>query len=217
VEVDGVFDIPATPPVNVHSVARPPDAVRFYRVEEYPLPPVTVFSEDFDGADPGWTTGFNAADTLMNTVWELGNPSGGPGPAAAKSGTNCYGTNLAANYGISSNTWLRTPAIDLTAASAAAIRFQHWMDIDDFQDLDRGTVRVLDASVLPGTVAVLAVIETDINGLFPVDWTEYSAEIPAAALGQSIALEFVFESDADGVFDASGWYIDDVTVTTPAP
>jgi hypothetical protein len=214
-------DLPATPPSNMMSITRPGDVTRFYRVEEFPAPPMTIFSENFDGADPGWATGFDALDTEMNTVWQLGNPAGGAltGPPAAQSGANCYGTNLASNYGISSNTWLRTPAIDLSTATAASVVFQHWVDMDEFDNLDRGTVRVLQAAGLPGTVTELGVVQADITGLSAVPgvWVEFTGELPAAALGQSIVLEFVFASDGDDIFDASGWYLDDVMVTTPAP
>jgi hypothetical protein len=215
------MEIAATPDSNTLSIPLPADAERFFVIEEFPAPPVTIFSENFDGADPGWTTGFDATDTLMNTAWQLGDPTGGPftGPPAANSGLNCYGTNLTANYGISSNTWLRTPAIDLTAAPAATVVFQQWVDMDDFNDLDRGTVRVLDASALPGTVTELGVVQSVITGRVPVpgpgSWVEFSVELPAAALGQSIVLEFIFVSDGDSIFDQSGWYIDDVMVTIP--
>ena len=213
---DGKMEIMATPPTNILSIPLPADLERFFVIEEFPAPPVTVFAENFDGANPGWTTGFDAADTLMNTAWELGDPSGGPltGPAAAYSIPNCFATNLTANYGISSNTWLRTPAIDLTAATDATLVFQHWVDIDDFDNLDIGTVRVLDASVLPGTVTELAVVQADITGLSPGGWVEFSVPLPLAALGQSIVLEFVFVSD-DFALDASGWYIDDLLITVP--
>ncbi|MEO1836403.1 MAG: hypothetical protein ABGZ49_13015 [Akkermansiaceae bacterium] len=221
VENNGVFEIASSAPLNMHSIARPGDPVRFYRVEEYPLPPVTIFEDNFDGADLGWTTGFDALDTLMNTVWQVGDPVGGPatGPAAANSGPNCYGTNLASSYGISSITWLRSPVIDLTTATGATLIFQQWVDMDEFDNLDHGTVRVLDASALPGTVTELAVLQADITGLAadPGSWVEFSVELPPAALGQTISLEFGFESDGDDIFDASGWYLDDVTVITPAP
>jgi hypothetical protein len=220
---DGKMDIAATPDTNTLTIPLPAEASRYFVIEEFPVPPVTVFSENFDGADPGWTTGFDASDSAMNTIWQLGDPSGGPltGPPAAKSGLNCYGTNLAANYGISSNTWLRTPPgmIDLTTATGATLRFQQWVDIDEFDDLDRGTVRVLDASVLPGVVTELGVVQASITGLSsaPGSWLQFSADLPAAALGQSIVLEFGFVSDGDDIFDASGWHLDDVTIITPAP
>ena len=70
-------------------------------------------------------------------------------PLAAKSAPNCYATNLTADYGVSSNTWLRTPSIDLTTATAATLVFQHWVDIDDLFLGESGTVRVLDATMLP--------------------------------------------------------------------
>ena len=213
---DGKMEIMATPPENTLTIPLPADAKRFFVIEEFPAPPVTVFSENFDGADPGWTTGFDALDTDMNTIWELGDPVGGPvtAPSAANSAPNCYGTNLTENYGISSNTWLRTPNIDLTAAPGATLVFQQWLDMDEFDNLDRGMVRVLDASVLPGTVTELGVVQANITG-FLDGWVAFSAELPAAALGQVISLEFGFVSDGDDIFDASGWYIDDVIVTMP--
>ena len=52
---------------------------------------------------------------------------------------------------------------------------------------------------------------------FANDWEEYSVDLPATALGQEVVLEFVFVSDPDESVIASGWYIDDVQVTIPAP
>jgi hypothetical protein len=86
--------------------------------------------------------------------------------------------------------------------------------MDDFDNLDSGSLRVLDASVLPGTVTELGVVEANITG-FVNGWAEFSAELPAAALGRVISLEFGFRSDGDDIFDAAGWYIDDVIVTIP--
>lgn len=210
------MDIPATPPVNTLSVPYSADPKRFFVVESFPVPPTSVYSEDFEGGAAGWTTGVDPADTDMNTAWELGTPSNAVfgGPPTAQSGTTCYGTNLTANYGISSNTWLRSPAIDLSAATASAtVTFQQWVDMDAFDNLDRGTVRVLDAVGLPGTVTELGVVQADITGLGALDWVAFSADLPAAALGQSIVLEFIFESDPDDFADASGWYVDDLEVT----
>jgi hypothetical protein len=49
---------------------------------------------------------------------------------------------------------------------------------------------------------------------------EFSANFTTASLGKSVVLEFVFVSDDDdyeGDYVYPGWYIDDVTVTTPGP
>jgi len=219
---DGNENIEATPPENALEFTLPGDPERFFVVEEFPTPPVTVFTENFDstaaGTLPtGWTTGFDAGDTLMNTAWELGTPSSvGPVPPGIPlpSAPNCVGTNLSANYGLNSNIWQRTPGdIDLTGASVATLVFQQWVDMDDFGNLDRGTVRVLDGSELSGgTVTELGVVQVNITGFSPGGWREFSAELPAAALGRMVALEFGFVSDDFADSDASGWYIDDVAV-----
>lgn len=194
-------------------------------MEEYTLPPVTVFLETFDTTTAGtlptdWTTGFDPADAGKETSWQLGNPFGGPltGPPSANSPPNCFGTNLTADYGLSSSTWLRTPPgmIDLTTASEATVVFWQWLDMDPYEKLDSGKVRVLDASVLPGTVDLLGVVRAEITGRVN-NWRRFSAAMPAAAIGQSVALEFVFVSDDDNTIEASGWDIDNVEVTTPAP
>ncbi|HIG26346.1 MAG TPA: hypothetical protein EYQ50_00540 [Verrucomicrobiales bacterium] len=213
-------NIPATPDINTKTVPRPDDSVLFYRVEQFPKPPVTALSEDFDASPnlpAGWTAGANVGDT-GTTNWELGNPAGGPGPSSANSGANCIGTNLASNYGISSDIWLRSPAaIDLTTATRATLVFHQWVDMDDYDLGDTGTVRVLDAAGLPGVVTELAVVRKNIQGLAPAGWVEFSAKLPAAALGKTVALEFRFVSDFVLDADESGWYIDDVVVTVQSP
>ena len=115
-------------------------------------------------------------------------------------------------YGTDSHVWLRTPALDLSTATEATVTFQQWVDMDEFDNLDRGTVRVLQA----GTFSEIEVLETNITGLDPTGWMEFSASLPAAALGQAVVLEFGFVSDGDAIFDQSGWSIDELIVTTPA-
>jgi hypothetical protein len=82
------MEIAATPDINTLNITLPADGERFFVMEEFPAPPVTIFSENFDGAAPGWTTGFDGLDSLMNTPWQLGDSTGGPatGPPAAKGG-----------------------------------------------------------------------------------------------------------------------------------
>ena len=213
-------NIEAAPPINTSVIPIDPGAnpLSLFVVERFLKPPVTILAENFDDGDPGWTTGFAPADLSMNTVWELGNPSGGllTGPPNAFSGANCYGTNIGTNYGIESNTWLRSPSITLQAMPFANLSFRQWLDIDPFEidsPLDHGQVRVLAADDL----SELGVIDMNISGLDPVEWTEFSGEFPAAALGQEVILEFRFLSDNDDSFDQSGWYIDDVAVSAPAP
>ena len=215
VEVEGSTDIAHNAPLNTLSLPRPADATRLYRVEEFESPPLAIFSENFDGDDPGWTTGFNPEDAAAETTWTIGDPAGGPftGPSAAFSGINCYGTNILSDHGHGSSAWLRTPAINLAGATEASLTMMHWVDIDHFEDRDLGSIRVLAA----GTLTELGVVETGITGFNTEGWEEYSVELPPAALGQEIVIEFLFESD-DEITDqpAAGWYLDDVKVTVPA-
>ena len=219
VENNGVFEIAHTAPRNTAVFMRPGDQVRFYRVEEFALPPVTLLDENFDGVaagtlPAGWTTGFDVSDTLENTKWELGDPAPGPpsGPPLSPSGPHCVGTNIVGDFGTESNTWLRTPPINLTNVTAATLRFQQWIDIDNFDGIDGGSVRILDST----TFAELELVEENINGLV-AGWNAHTAFLSEASLGNSVVVEFRFVSDADGTFDFAGWYIDDVLLTTPAP
>jgi hypothetical protein len=223
----GNADIPSEgTTTTLTDVAGGDDPTRFFAVIEKDPLPVTVFEEDFDGPEISapnlpaeWTTDANTPPDTDTTLWELGIPSPTvvSGPPAANSGANCVGTNLAANYGLSSDIWLRTPPIPLSTATGATLTFQHWVDIDDFPPTgianDRGTVRVLDATDLQ---TVLETLGADITGLSPTEWVEFSANFTAASLGKSVVLEFVFVSDDDddnGDAVSSGWYVDDVVVT----
>ncbi|NIP92680.1 MAG: hypothetical protein GWO24_04130, partial [Akkermansiaceae bacterium] len=53
--VDGQMDLEATPPENTLTIARPADPFRLFVVEEFPAPPVAVFSDDFEGGQGDWT------------------------------------------------------------------------------------------------------------------------------------------------------------------
>lgn len=209
VENNGVFEIATNPPSNTVSIPRPADPVRFYRVEELLLPPVSAFGpEAFDtttaGTLPaGWTTGSDGAD---GTAWELGVPAAGPG--AANSGENCIATNLDGDYAEDADIWLRSPAIDLTNASEATLKYAQFVDIEPM--FDSGSVRVLDAA----DQTELALIEEAIDGA-GTGWQQIQRAIPEAGVGQVIQIEFRLQSDDFQNF--FGWAIDDVEVTTPAP
>jgi hypothetical protein len=171
-------------------------------------PPVTVFEDNFDGIDKGWTSGVNAAGDPA-TEWELGDPAGGVanGPTAANSPDKCYGTNIALDYGLDTDIWLRTPSIDLTAHTQGTLQFKQFRDIET-GFLDLGSIRILAADDL----ALLAVLDPKVEGT-STDWEDYSKALPAEAFDEAIIIEFRFESDEE--VNQAGWYIDDVVVTVP--
>ena len=201
---DGNQDLVATPPENTLTFARPADTERFFIIEEFNAPPVSIFSDDFESGQNAWTSG---SDGTAGTDWQLGAP-GGTGPAAANSPTNCFGTNLTTDYAFDANIWLRSPAIDLTGAGGATLNYARWYDIEIM--FDQGSVSVLDAA----DDSVLAVLESTVEGASrDWEWETVSKSLPAEALGRNIKIEFRFLSDDIGNF--AGWYIDDVEVTVP--
>jgi bacillopeptidase F len=205
---NGNTEIMATPPENTLTFPIPADPLRLFVIEQYNPPPLTAFSDDFESGQGTWTTGANPLDA-GNTLWGLGTPAVAPfGPIAANSGANCFGTNIDDNYEIEANIWLRSPPIDLTGAAAATLRYFHFTDIE--QTFDSGTLRILDDA----DDSELAVLATGIEGT-TADWRQVTKNLPAAALGKTIKLEFLFQSD--NIENQAGWYIDDVEVTVPAP
>ena len=174
----------------------------YFRVR--PLVPPPVLMDDFESGQGAWTVGVEGA--TGNTNWEFGAPSGAvPGaPAAANSGTNCFGTNLAAAYDEDAEIWLRSPELDLTGAAGATLSFFHYRDIEE--GFDSGAVRVLDASDNSELGVVGDVIDGSSDG-----WEQFARSLPPAALGKAVVLEFRFLSDE--INNLAGWYIDDVKVT----
>jgi hypothetical protein len=200
----GHEDLEATPPENTLVFPLPADPERFFVIEEFPAPPESVYSDNFEGGQGAWTTGGDPGlDPFTN--WEFGSPTV-VGPAAANSGVNCFGTNLSADYAEDADIWLRSPAINLTAAAGATLNFSHYVDIEE--TFDFGQIRLLDADAAN---AELAILQTAIDGNNPTGWQSFSKSLPGAALGKNVVIEFRF--DSDDFVNQAGWYIDDVVVT----
>jgi hypothetical protein len=156
---DNHSEMVATPPENSLTFALPADGARYFVIEEFPAPPVSVFTDDFENGAGQWTAGSSGA---AGTIWELGSPSV-VGPLGAASGANCFGTNLAASYGFDANIWLRSPPIDLTTAGGATLNYAEFRDIET--GFDFGTVAVLDAA----DNSELGIVSPTVDGA-TVDW-----------------------------------------------
>jgi hypothetical protein len=185
-----------------------PDNVEVYRatvpIENQPseflraaaFPGAAIFSEDFESGAAGWTHGG------ANDSWELGAPTTGPG--AAHSGTNVYATGLASDYLLEANAYLRSPEISLVGVSSARLHFWEYRDIYPNIGAHRGTINILEAGTL-----------TEIDDVFRASgtnggWTEWYVDLPNAAYGTNVVIEFQLETDP---FDPRpGWYIDDVEI-----
>ena len=195
-------NISATPPENVETYLRPSDSTRYFVLVEKAAP--AFFEEDFENGADGWTSSVN--DAVGATLWELGSPNASTGPlSGADDSSSAFTTNIG-NYGLNSDIALRSPVIDLTTEglTGATLSFQQFRDADGFGDT--GTVRVLRSADL----SELFTFDADLNS-FDVEWTEFSALLPASAIGDSIIIEFQFISD-DTADDFSGWSIDNVEI-----
>ena len=98
-------------------------------------------------------------------------------------------------------------------ATEGTLTFQQWTEIESVPgDLDYGSIRILDAS----DDSVLATMEDRTIDGNTSGWEGYSMALPAEAFtaaAGTIKVEWQFE--ADDIDSFAGWYIDDVTVTTP--
>jgi len=199
----GHQDMAATPPENVLVLPFPADPERYFVIEEFNAPPVEILNDDFESGQGDWIAG---SEGQPGSAWELGAPTNS-GPAAANSPSNCFGTNIAGDYGFDANLFLRSPPIDLTTAGGATLSYFQFYDIE--ADFDGGRVAVLDAGDNDSEVAVLqALVDGEIT-----QWEKVTRSLPAAALGKVIRIEFRLTSD--DVQNHAGWYIDDVLVTVP--
>ena len=206
---DGNENMAATAPENTLTIPRPADPTRYFVVEEFDAPPTTIYFEDFELGDAGWTTGGNPGDD-PGTAWALGTPSN-VGPVGAASGDFCFGTNISEAYTNNSMIWLRSPAIDLSGQGLTEAFLSYAEALDIEFDFDRGSIAVLDAADDSEIVVLLDNIDdTDL------DWKQAPRNpvaLPAEVLTTAIKLEFRFESDFLNSEPQAGWYIDDVRIT----
>ena len=200
-------EIEATPDLNTLIIPLPADTTRLFVIEEFPKPPTTLRTEDFETGAAGWTMGSEGTE---GTAWGIGIPSGFVGPLEAFGGQSCAGTNLGGDYLPGADVWLRSPAIDLTGVGGATLSFAQYRDIDDIIGVNFATVSVVNAA----DNSFLAEIATGING-FPIRWEEERFPVPASVLGLNV--KFEFRLIIDGIAEAffGGYYIDDFLLPEP--
>ena len=196
-----LVDIPASGTgVTMVSIARPVDLTRFYRIEEFPPPP--LLEENFDGeVGPALPANWSTAAGAL--AWGLGVPSGAlTGPLAANSDPHCVGTVIDGEYAPDSTYSVVTPVISIPAGGAT-LRYSRYIDTDGSGDF--GWIRILDADNGDALLDESGMLEG-----IGVEWSAETYPIPAAANGLDIKIEFRLTTDANTQF--SGFYVDDVVV-----
>ncbi len=167
-----------------------------------------------EGAPIPWSeTGFefNVEDWYADGgLWQLGNPSGGPGEAA--SGSAAAGTVLGGNYTLACNSRLISPPITLEGApvdGALWFSFWHWFSIYNGNDIAR-----VEIQPEGGDWEVLSNSQRFAGGV----WSRQILDVAAYA-GQTV--RFAFHIQDDGAtsgypsyswYVSSGWYVDNLKV-----
>jgi hypothetical protein len=202
------------------------------------LCPASVFAADFSAGQAGF--GHKPTSNIAgDDPWAFGTPKN----IGCKTGTSCFGTVLGtAGYNDCQMAELTSPVIDLTTCSAAEVpltlRFWHYYDFEPKSSgkwWDGGTVQFSadgGASwndVLTPTPGYQGILQGSYAGCNPKPdvggksawsgviagkvWTEVTASIPANLRTSQFRVRWLF--GADEATTSRGWFIDDVSVTSP--
>ncbi len=164
------------------------------------------YLENFDGAtDAGWTHGrVSGTDD-----WARGTPARKQlDPYRTTSGANCFGNDLGNStdglYPSSSDNWLESPAIDLSASRRTRLRFNRWLRVDD-SALDRARVLVNGTEIWRNP--------TNGGSLQTLDPEWATMDFDVSALADGVAATRVrFELKSNGSGEYGGWNVDDVEI-----
>lgn len=197
-------------------------------------PVTTLYAEDFELGEGGWTSGGTASS------WAFGTPTTGPsGPA---SGANVWATNLHGNYNPSECSWLMSPPIELPGAGAqlpdgvtvetARLYLSQWFNAENRYDGglvqastdDGATWATLTASPAYNDVGNTAAraclglsttdkLQTGTLSTKPDEWLDLAADL-TPFLGQTVRVRLAFASDSS--VQRVGWYVDDVAIVAGA-
>jgi hypothetical protein len=201
---EGIRDITATPPKNLLILPLPDEASRLFVVEEFVAPPVVYFSDDLESGADGWETLVN--DENGTTEWILGIPAGSTGPlTGANDSLNAFTTNLG-NYAPGANISLRSPRVDLSAATSAQLAFEVFRDADGLADT--ASIRFLRGDSLDQLGAEVAIDMSTLDTTYQL----LTIPIQQEVLGEAeVIVEWNFQSDdSPDVF--SGLTIDNIVI-----
>jgi bacillopeptidase F len=145
--------------------------------------------------------------------WELGTPT--VGPAAARSGLRCWGTDLDGSYENGADSWLLSPSFSLDGLADASLSFWLYLRVQDeingpvndplwVEITSDGTDFTPVSTTLAGGNDDPAI--PDVGG-----WARVVLDLSRHLGPDPVRLRFRFTSDGDVV--QAGAYLDDVEVT----
>jgi MYXO-CTERM domain-containing protein len=166
-----------------------------------------IYCTDFETDPSGWTHGATAG----SDDWAFGTPTGsGDDPTEAASGTRVFGTDLSGGdgqYEPSSDTWAKTPEIDVGQYEMVRIQYKRWLGVEDgFFD---------DASItVDGTP--LWTNKDSMNGNNSSthhkdkEWRFHDLDITSQAADGKVQVTFGLKSDQG--LELGGWNLDDFCI-----
>ncbi len=169
---------------------------------------VSLTIKDYVNRIEGFELGWNGWSADDYSIWQVGQPSSGPG--AAHSGTNCAATVLDGNHPENRSARLVSPAFTVPEADQLPrLRFWHWWSYDCG---DYGRVEI---KVGAGDWQALS---DNIGASSDGQWSRAWLDLTPYA-GKEVRLGFqTYATTACFLGYAPGWYIDDVTIETgPLP
>ncbi len=174
----------------------------------------TVFEDDFESGDLGWTTGL--VMEMGEDDWELGPPNlGGLGPndpLTAYSGDNVRGNDLNGasirdgKYPANTHSYLDSPVVDCTAYNSVYLRFRRWLT---FEEGIYDNARIL----VNGTEVW---VNQDNGHVLDEEWKMIDIDISSIARGNP-SVQVRFEIVTDGGLEFGGWNIDDFSIVGYIP
>jgi hypothetical protein len=171
-----------------------------------------LFSDDFEGAELGWTHASFLDTPNVQDDWQRGAPNGLSGdPTSAASGTTVWANDLGATgwngeYQHEVHSYLRSPVINCSSAIGTTLRFKRWLTVEE-GIFDQARIMVNGTQVWTNPL----------NGhLQDSGWVDQEVDISSVADGVTLVqIEFSLQSDVGLAF--GGWTIDDFEVLFIAP
>jgi hypothetical protein len=155
-----------------------------------------AYRETFEAGDGGYTT-------LSGSSWAWGQPASGPG--AAHSGTNVWATDLQGDYHGNEDSFLTSPAIDLSSYTNHLLVLTWWQYLVTEAGYDFGSVEVS-----PDGGANWLAAYGEVSGHVSSNWTRVKAAVDASFAVSNFRCRFRLRSD--GSTNAPGFYVDDIEV-----
>ena len=159
----------------------------------------TVFSDNMEGTDNGWTHGFV---TLLDD-WQRGTPTGGSrtDPSSAYSGAKVWANNLSGNYPDLVENYLLSPVINCGRYTKTRLQFHRWLSVE------KG---IYDSAQVSLNGNLLWQNDSVYDNL-DMRWVLQDFDISSIAdTNPSVQLKYRLRSD--GGLHLGGWNIDDVLI-----